>query len=345
MTISIFAAIQNRTGLANVKDFGAVGDGVADDTNAFNDACNSGRSFIVPPADVLYKVTAPIILHNMDGQHIIGFGDRSRIEGNFNGYIFDRPSEGIIDVARIFDGLHIQNHHASGGGIHIDGTICSSITRCKIHAFRAISLFSDLAFDGAGGNFTTNIQNVRLTWNANTAGSIGIMSGNHTQITACDIVGFDHGVRAHGVTINITGCRLEVNNTAILLGQYLNGTDAPVSRSTVCGNSGEANVTFLDLQHVSACLFAGLGAQGSVNAPGGTSDYGMRLRDDGVSNCVFSGISMGGEYDFAAIDFGRTSSGSNNIAQAVSGLNAGAGVNWLVDADVAGTLFQQTNKP
>jgi len=47
-------------GMVNIKDFGAVGDGVADDLAAFTAANNSGGLVYIPKPSVAYNVSAPI---------------------------------------------------------------------------------------------------------------------------------------------------------------------------------------------------------------------------------------------------------------------------------------------
>jgi hypothetical protein len=44
----------------SVKDFGAVGDGVADDTAAIQAALSASKSVLIPPSDNFYKITAPL---------------------------------------------------------------------------------------------------------------------------------------------------------------------------------------------------------------------------------------------------------------------------------------------
>jgi hypothetical protein len=50
-----------NTGVVNVKDFGAVGDGVADDTAALQAAINSGKKIIL---DGVFRITAPLNINN-----------------------------------------------------------------------------------------------------------------------------------------------------------------------------------------------------------------------------------------------------------------------------------------
>jgi hypothetical protein len=328
----------------SLKYYGARGNGVYDDTAALQLACSAGQTFFIPPTSTFYKVTAPIDVTAMAGSAILGAGDYSKIQGNFSGYIFDRPSQGVIDAARDFHRLNISNTHASGGGIHLDGTINNNITSCQIHGFHGVVFSSTPAFVGVGGNFTSLVKGCRLTWSGNTSGSIGLFMGGHATALSCDVTGFDDGIRIRSVQNTVIGMRMEVNNTALKVGEDLDGSDFPASVSSISGVNGEANRTFLYVRHAADCQFSCLAAQGSVNAPGGASQYGMRTTDDGITGCVFGPMSIGGDYDVAAFDIGRSLAGSNNIMQALVGANGGSGVVWQVNADTSGIAFQATNR-
>lgn len=60
----------------SVKDFGAVGDGVADDTIAFQNALTAHKAVFVPQG--IYRITSTIQL--TDGQSLTGVGDASEIK-------------------------------------------------------------------------------------------------------------------------------------------------------------------------------------------------------------------------------------------------------------------------
>ncbi len=76
-----------------VRDFGAVGDGVADDTSAIQAAVDwtsaTTRGTIYFPRGT-YKVTAPIRLPLVFSIVLIGDGEGSIITGDVDGFIFDR---------------------------------------------------------------------------------------------------------------------------------------------------------------------------------------------------------------------------------------------------------------
>lgn len=64
---SVYGGGENPTcceafGVVNVQDYGAVGDGVADDTQAFQDAAATGKTVLVPKTGGFYKLSAPVSL-------------------------------------------------------------------------------------------------------------------------------------------------------------------------------------------------------------------------------------------------------------------------------------------
>lgn len=62
----------------SVADLGAVGDGRADDTEAFRAALERGAHVLVPPAMRQYRITRTLAL-GRPGQRVVGFGALSRI--------------------------------------------------------------------------------------------------------------------------------------------------------------------------------------------------------------------------------------------------------------------------
>ena len=94
----------------NVLDFGAVGDGVADDTAAFVAAVAAGLAIWVPEGD--YKITAPIQLR--PGQHIFGvnggeFNDGSVITNTVVGSGIFTMVQNTTSPFQEIDGATIEN--------------------------------------------------------------------------------------------------------------------------------------------------------------------------------------------------------------------------------------------
>ena len=89
----------------NVRDFGAVGDGVADDTAAFNAAAaaaaSANRSIVRVPSGT-YKITSQVACTS-NPVRIVGDGEESIIAatGSFDTFLFggDHSGHGIYDIA------------------------------------------------------------------------------------------------------------------------------------------------------------------------------------------------------------------------------------------------------
>src|SRR6185436_15996857 len=109
---------------------------------------------------------------------------------------------------------------------------------------------------------------------------------------------FDHGIRAYGTTVNISGCRCEVNNTALMLGMDASGASHQLSRASITGNSMEANDTAINVLNMSGSIIAGGSMQGSVNAPSGQSKIGVTITN--ATACTFENIIPNGSFSIVA---------------------------------------------
>ena len=75
---------ERLTDYVSVKDFGAVGDGVADDTDAIENALNNGGEIFFPAGT--YKMTRPVVLDN-NSVHLRGTGEQSKILASPSGNV------------------------------------------------------------------------------------------------------------------------------------------------------------------------------------------------------------------------------------------------------------------
>lgn len=80
-----------NSAMVSVRDFGAVGDGVADDTDAFKAAIAASAHVLIPPASRHYRITRSLALQR-PGQRLVGLGPLSRIrfdpQGGRQGNLF-----------------------------------------------------------------------------------------------------------------------------------------------------------------------------------------------------------------------------------------------------------------
>src|SRR5262249_29143957 len=140
----------------NVKDFGAVGDGVADDTAAVQAAINAasawglnnygamwGCDVFLPPG--VYKISsAP--QNNTERSYVTlrGSGQYScMLYGNFNGYIIDQNDSSAGGINTI-EGLHVVNYSsaAGSGAIRFNNSQEGTIRQCYIQGFNGLNTSS-----------------------------------------------------------------------------------------------------------------------------------------------------------------------------------------------------------
>ena len=124
--------------VVNVKDFGAVGDGVADDTAAIQAAFNAAnyvRGYVMSPAGFTYRITDTIVI------------DRDRFTLDFNncGLLLD-DATGLKDILKVGNGttsrnqILIQNLYfgktqvaTAGYAVNLDKTSIVNIQGCVIY--------------------------------------------------------------------------------------------------------------------------------------------------------------------------------------------------------------------
>lgn len=126
---------------ANVKTYGAVGDGVANDTAAFQAALAASTSVYVPPGT--YKITSTLAVPN--NTSLIGAGrGATKLLHAFNGDMMTLGNYSNLS-GLWFDG---QGGTYTGQGVVINnGTGRQSITQCRITDFAAACLY----FQSQGG--------------------------------------------------------------------------------------------------------------------------------------------------------------------------------------------------
>jgi hypothetical protein len=115
----------------SVKDFGAVGDGVADDTAAIQAALSASKSVLIPPSDNFYKITAPLNLPNGCNLFMDGANITSTVAG-----ILRFPSGGVTAVHAARSVL--QTNTASAGAAIALVSGATTITEAYIYGFPLI---------------------------------------------------------------------------------------------------------------------------------------------------------------------------------------------------------------
>lgn len=172
VSISSLTASGVDDGWANVFDYGAAGDGVTDDTAAFQAAAATGKAMLVPKPAVSYRLTGSIALTNsivgvgmpelwMDGANGSAAKRMLRIEGYAGGglavtglHLNGKYTGGSLDeqshLVRIVNSknVHVQgnwldapygdcvyigsDYAAPSENIHVEGNVLSNPRRCAV---------------------------------------------------------------------------------------------------------------------------------------------------------------------------------------------------------------------
>lgn len=288
----------------NVKSFGAIGDGVVDDTAAIQSAITAipgGAVLFFPPGS--YKltssltVTTPIIFRGAGALNGGGGFFGTRIFGTFADYLIKFTLGGIWPGFGVED-MYLSNAHATGGGINVDrGNGPARFRDLMIAAYRGITLDPEPI---ASGVFTIAIDNVNCNGIGGSAtGGWGVYTRGHTNFFNMDVIGHDNGLRIGGSGISIVGGRFEVNRTALVVGTRADGTANQVVGFSISGFTMEANDIGIYLRSAAGPSLSSFSIQGSVNSPSSGSVYGLisEIQNQGI----ISGGTFSGEFSKATI--------------------------------------------
>lgn len=275
LDVSAAAADGDRTGRpATVRDFGAAGDGVADDTTAIQRAADAGGDVRFPTGT--YRVTKTIVV-DLDAAGPVaicgegtarlvmaGPGPAIRLVGTHQGTADPgsvKPEVWQRQRMPAVDGLAIAGEHPEADGIEATGTMQLTITRCHVRGVRhAIHLVER--------NRNVIVANCHLYENRGVGLYLDDVNLHQINVTGCHISYNGGGgivVRAGNVrNLHVAGCDLEGNMAA----------DGPATANILIDAAGgeagtaEVAITGCTIQHThdapdSANIrFLGLDARG-----------------------------------------------------------------------------------
>ncbi|MEO6786101.1 MAG: right-handed parallel beta-helix repeat-containing protein, partial [Chthoniobacteraceae bacterium] len=259
----IAVCLQMFASASEVRDFGAIGDGVADDTDAVQAAVDAGWGSVRFEKGV-YRLTKTITV-NLDDEGpmslvgdgtarivMAGAGPAFRIVGTHGGTadpgsvkheVFDHQLMPLVD------GLEIVGANAEADGIEATGTMQLTITRVVIHDCRhAIHLVLR--------NRNIIVSNCHLYKNRGIGIFYDAVNLHQSNITGCHIsYNAGGGVVSRGGevrNIQIAGCDIEANMaTEAIMGA--DAKNAPPSANVELDSRGgsvaEVAITGCTLQH------------------------------------------------------------------------------------------------
>ncbi len=200
--------------LVSVKNYGAVGNGVADDTVAVQAAINAGLRVLLGTAGDNYKITAPIVLRT--GQIIIG-GGATLTQGTANTEILNTEGKSNIDISGVvFVGLGTDYSESdSNRGVAVYGSTSGANIAVHHNTFTNFG-YTPARFAGQSNcSFAHNIVvgpgAAKLTATVSgrnygvlfDVGCVGAVVADNT------ISGHAQGVRIEGTTLTrVTGNRI-----------------------------------------------------------------------------------------------------------------------------------------
>jgi len=215
---------QHLTGdrIADVKAFGAMGDGTTDDTDAIQRAVDSGRGRIVFPKGV-YRLTRPVeaVLDrigylSIEGNgvariemagagpalRIIGTHQASADPGNFADNVWDNQRMPLIDA------IAIVGKHDQAVGIEADGTMQITLTRLHLRSLlHGIHLVKN--------NRNVAIADCHIYHNRGVGIFYNDVNLHQSNITGCHISYCGGGgivsIAGNVRNIQIAGCDIESN--------------------------------------------------------------------------------------------------------------------------------------
>lgn len=248
----------------SVKDFGAIGDGISDDTSSIQDAVNVGQSFM---PDGIYRVTSTIVIPSGSGLTGISRSQNSALKKSIlsadgvAGPILETSSgssEGLSAGDQIIGWMQIKNDGSADSALHVKGP---NVTVSTIQLASTGPFINGFVFDNCFGSYLVNLA---------TNGS-GI-TGDCFQCNRDFIANFC----AQWYTSNVC-------NNAVLVQDCQGSVFSMMSLQV-------ADVG-LNLQNVYGCTFQGVYTE-NVALP---ISLGRHITNNRrVRNCSFNGCELGG---------------------------------------------------
>jgi hypothetical protein len=234
--------------MVSVKDFGAVGDGVTNDTAAIQSALNTGKAVYLPTGT--YAINAKLKLA-ADGQIVYGDGN-----GNIN-----EPARTIIKWIGALGGTMLSISNGTTENWQ-NCTVRDMWLNGNSLALTAVQGYDGSIAGGAWRNRYVNLTISGLTGVNNTAFDLGGGAfpdfAHDSEITGCFVIGAARGVICAGAITRL------INTTFSLCTDAIIGLGGSAWTCTGCVFSQSGNLDF-DGANIQLAQFNGCWFEDSVN--------------------------------------------------------------------------------
>jgi len=293
--------------VVNVIDWGAVGDGVHDDTLNIQAAINAAAYKIVffPPGT--YLITASLVPPPSGNVYLEG-GGIPTIQGNFADFLIkNNPSSPGAPTIIGIDGFYLSNTHTSTGFdlttgcIYTDQTQNGWITNCIFATgWNFIVYGSSNFFNYLVQNCVGTLPSLGTTTQG---GPIGLYGGAASCIINCNFLGgycgfmIGGGVNAaSGGFTSMFRTRTESGHTGVWAGAKVSGSSVVVSTCqffTLIGHESERCGFSLLLQSVSAAQISSCSFSGTIGPVVSSSlSFAWSSAGGGTATCTFAGPTL-----------------------------------------------------
>ena len=278
--------IQNKPAFADVSRFGAIADGVTDNTALFNSLLASYNSLFIPPTANGFAIAGVVI---PDNKSIFGIGKASKIVpfngansalitlGNNNNisnlgfYSSEGKDSGKGNQVALFINNKFNNIVEGCYGEGLGGTLCRVINAVGVHQ----------------GNTITNC----ISANCNIGIDIA-ERGEYVKVTACSMYVNNVGLFVVGGNICVNGCTISDNTTGVYVGAGSNDAHGVINGCTINHNVNAIVVlnTISEAFLFSNCMIY----FGNINLTGctgitfrGCDLSSVVINEDGCRRCYF----------------------------------------------------------
>ena len=282
--------------IVSVKDFGAVGDGVTDDTAAIQAALDTGSNVDFGDYSNTYKVTVSggagtqALVTNNKGQELIGTATIKRASSSL-GYILRVAHDNTVIKGLTFDGNrgNVLDDAGAQHAIRSYNTDNCEISRCKFINNPAACLDLD-TINGWNIHSNTFIGGFRSHLVIGVTGDTTSDKSGHNLINNNLFDGTDDGQVANGIFLSADSdsvggkVNAEVIYTSITGNTFRNIGDAAIESGYKCKYTAIVGNTVLDSYNVGILIrdnFKSLVSSNTVNAKSGGAGNNFGIFVDG----------------------------------------------------------------